>query len=80
MHPFLGVSTCAKATWKHPGKDNQKIILKGPHKCKSDDFSIDVQRQSSLAITVTAPKTTIPPTPKESAADAVKEVRATGFE
>ena len=59
MHPFLdGISTCARAVWKHPGKHNQAVQLKGPHKCKGDDYSVAVQRPTStLAVAAPAQST-----------------------
>lgn len=34
VHPFRNVETCAKAKWKHAGKDKQRVTLKGPASCK----------------------------------------------
>jgi hypothetical protein len=59
-HPFLGVSTCAKAKWKHPGKHNQKVTLKGPHRCSKGDqnFNVDPQRPS-MTLTFMLPQSTV---------------------
>jgi hypothetical protein len=58
-HPFFSDRvTCAKATWKHPGKHSQKVTFKGPHKCKGGDFSVDVARPTYVTTQVLPTPTT----------------------
>ncbi|KAF2714719.1 hypothetical protein K504DRAFT_528998 [Pleomassaria siparia CBS 279.74] len=59
QNPFdhYGTQVCAKAKWKHAGKRNQRVEIKGPKKCNkqgSKNWPVDVKYTTTVYSTSTS--------------------------